>query len=218
MGLLDKIKSLFSVSDEAFLKQNGVDQQSVAASLGKPSKINFVVPQELTSENVLTALQEYGRKEGYNLNADVDKHKGNILMSSIKNQTIKLHEEILKYYAKANQSPDAKLLNLQTLVNVFYISMGSAILAKLKKSNLITQGIFQKMLKKTGPAYFYREVAAMAGNKYGAEEVEALHKHVERAAFLLLLECDKLPDGREKVIECAKAMYMYGLCITLKLG
>lgn len=29
-------------------------------------------------------------------------------------------------------------------------------------------------------------------------------------------ECDKQQDSRNKVIECAKAMYMYGLCVTLK--
>ena len=60
------------------------------------------------------------------------------------------------------------------------------------------------------------EIAAMAGNKYGSEEVEGLYQHVRRAAYLLLVECDKQADPRTPVIEASKAMYMYGLCVTLK--
>lgn len=208
MNIINKIKS-WLVSDDEILRANG--KKTAAQAAGQ-----FVVPTELTSENILIALQQYGREAGFDLNADVEKHKGNALMSSVRNQVIKLHEEILKCYGKQNQTPDEKRLNLLTVVNIFYLSMGSAILAKVKRSNLIAQGVFQKLLKKSGPEYFYREVAAMAGNKYGDEDVEALHQHVQRAAYLLLLECDKQQDSRNKVIECAKAMYMYGLCVTLK--
>ncbi|MBQ0057529.1 MAG: hypothetical protein KBT20_07725 [Bacteroidales bacterium] len=208
MGILDKIMSWF-VTDDDILRANG-------NTLSAKADVKFVAPSELTSENVLIALQQYGRAAGFDLNADVERHKGNALMSSIRNQVIKLHEEILKYYGKQNQMPDEKLLNMLTVVNTFYISMGSAILAKVKYSHLITQGVFQKLLKKSGPDLFYREVAAMAGNKYGSEDVEVLHQHVQRAAYLLLLECDKHADSHNKVMECAKAMYMYGLCITLK--
>ena len=208
MNLLNKIKG-WLVSDDDILRANGLK----TAAKGD---VQLVVPTQLTSENILTALQQYGRAAGYDLNADVEKHKGNALMSSVRNQVIKLHEEILKCYAKQNQTPDEKRLNLLTVTNIFYLSMGSAILAKVKRSNLIAQGVFQKLLKKSGPDFFYREVAAMAGNKYGDEDVEALHQHVQRAAYLLLVECDKQADSRTKVIECAKAMYMYGLCVTLK--
>lgn len=208
MNLIDKIKG-WLVSDDEILRANG--KKTTAKT-----DIQFEVPAVLTSEEILTALQEYGRKAGFDLNSDVEKHKGNALMSSVRNQVIKLHEEILKCYGKQNQTPDEKRLNLLTVVNTFYLSMGSALLAKVKRSHLIAQGVFQKLLRKSGPEFFYREIAAMAGNKYGDEDVEALHQHVQRAAYLLLLECDKQTDGRNKVIECAKAMYMYGLCVTLK--
>lgn len=208
MNIINKIKGWF-VSDDEILRANG------RKTLAK-ADVQLAVPSELTAENILIALQQYGRAAGFDINADVEKHKGNALMSSIRNQVIKLHEEILKCYGKQNQMPDEKLLNLLTVVNTFYISMGSVILAKVKYSHLITQGVFQKMLKKSGPECFYREVAAMGGNKYGSEDVEALHQHVQRAAYLLLLECDRQADSRNKVIECAKAMYMYGLCITVK--
>lgn len=148
MNIINKIKS-WLVSDDEILRANG--KKTAAQAAGQ-----FVVPPELTSENIHIALQQYGREAG------------------------------------------------------------SAILAKVKRSNLIAQGVFQKLLKKSGPEYFYREVAAMAGNKYGDEDVEALHQHVQRAAYLLLLECNKQQDSRNKVIECAKAMYMYGLSVTLK--
>lgn len=213
MGILDKFKSFFVVSDDDLLKKSG------ASKAQDGSNILLKVPAELTSEAILSALQEYGHAAGYELNDGVERHKGNALMSSVKNQVIKLHEEILKCYAKSDKAPDEKLLNLLTVTNIFYISMGSAILAKVKRSNLIAQGLFQKLLRKSGPEYFYREIAAMAGNKYGAEDVERLHKHVERGAFQLLTECDKLQGTLErnaKVIECAKAMYMYGLCVSLK--
>lgn len=208
MNIIDKIKGWF-VSDDDILRANGLKTSA-------KTDIQFVVPSELTGESILAALQQYGRAAGYDLNADVEKHKGNALMSSVRNQVIKLHEEILKCYAKQNMTPDEKRLNLLTVVNIFYLSMGSAILAKVKRSNLIAQGVFQKLLKKSGPELFYREIAAMAGNKYGDEDVEALHQHIQRAAYLLLVECDKQSDARTKVIECAKAMYMYGLCVTLK--
>lgn len=208
MGLLDKIKGWF-VSDEEILRAHGLN-------LKNKEQVAFVVPQELTSEAILAALEQYGRAAGYDLNDGVDRHKGNALMSSVKNQVIKLHEEILKCYAKQEEHPDEKMLNLLTVVNVFYLSMGSAILAKVKRSNLIAQGVFQKLLRKSGPELFYREIAAMAGNKYGSEEVEGLYQHVRRAAYLLLVECDKQADPRTPVIEASKAMYMYGLCVTLK--
>lgn len=208
MNIINKLKS-WLVSDDEILRANGLKSTDKGDS-------QFIVPAELSSENILSALQQYGRVAGFDLNADVEKHKGNALMSSVRNQVIKLHEEILKCYGKQNQTPVEKRLNLLTVVNIFYLSMGSAILAKVKRSNLIAQGVFQKLLKKSGPEFFYREVAAMAGNKYGDEDVEALHQHVQRAAYMLLVECDKQPDSRNKVIECAKAMYMYGLCVTLK--
>lgn len=210
MNIINKIKSWLA-SDNDIISAYG---KNVTAPVS--NSIQFVVPTELSSENILAALQEYGRVTGFDLNPDVEKHKGNALMSSVRNQVIKLHEEILKCYAKQNQTPDEKRLNLLTVVNIFYISMGSAILAKVKRSNLIAQGVFQKLLRKSGPDFFYREVAVMAGNKYGDEDVEKLHQHIQRAAYLLLVECDKQPDNRNKVIECAKAMYMYGLCVTLK--
>lgn len=208
MSFIDKIEG-WLVSDDEVLRAGG------RKSFGK-NDAEFVPPSELTAENVLAALQQYGRASGYDLNEDVDRHRGNALMSSVRNQVIKLHEEILKCYGKQNQTPDEKRLNLLTVVNIFYLSMGSAILAKVKRSNLIAQGVFQKLLKKSGPEFFYREVAAMAGNRYGDEDVEALHQHVQRAAYLLLVECDRQADSRSLVIECAKAMYMYGLCVSLK--
>lgn len=208
MNILNKIKS-WLVSDDDILRAHGMK----SADTGE---IQFITPAELTAEQVLAALQQYGRAAGFDLNADVERHKGNALMSSVRNQVITLHEEILRCYAKQNMTPDEKRLNLLTVTDIFYLAMGSAILAKVKRSNLIAQGVFQKLLRKSGPELFYREVAAMAGNKYGAEEVEALHQHVQRAAYLLLQECDKQSDSRSKVIECAKAMYMYGLCVTLK--
>lgn len=209
MSLLNKLKSLFIQSDEELLQNIKNNRQTT-------NGVRLVVPTDLNCELILQSLQEYGKSAGYLLNDGVEKHKGNALMSSVKNQVIKLHEEILKCYAKQDKTPDEKLLNLLTVTNIFYISMGSAILAKVKRSNLIAQGIFQKLLRKAGPEYFYREIAAMAGNKYGAEEVEQLYQHVRMGAYLLLQECDKSIDRREKVIECAKAMYMYGLCISLK--
>lgn len=208
MNILSKIKNWF-VSDDDILRANGL-------KISAKGDEQLAIPVELTAENVLAALQKYGRAAGFDLNADVERHKGNALMSSVRNQIITLHEEILKCYAKQNMTPDEKRLNLLTVTNIFYLSMGSAILAKVKRSNLIAQGVFRKLLRKSGPELFYREVAAMAGNKYGAEDVEALHQHVQRAAYLLLVECDRQSDSRTKVIECAKAMYMYGLCVTLK--
>lgn len=208
MSFIDKLKG-WLISDDQILGSGGKKSSGSNAA-------EFTPPSELTAENILVALQQYGRTSGYDLNEDVDRHKGNALMSSVRNQVIRLHEEILKCYGRQNQTPDEKRLNLMTVVNIFYLSMGSAILAKVKRSNLIAQGIFQKLLKKSGPEFFYREVAAMAGNRYGDEDVEALHQHVQRAAYLLLVECDKRADSRSMVIECAKAMYMYGLCVSLK--
>ena len=208
MSLLDKIKG-WLVSDDEILRAGGKKTSAGADA-------EFLVPSELTAENILSALQQYGHAAGLDLNDGVDRHRGNALMSSVRNQVIHLHEEILRCYGRQNQTPDEKRLNLLTVVNIFYLSMGSAILAKVKRSNLIAQGVFQKLLKKSGPDLFYREVAAMAGNRYGDEDVEALHQHVQRAAYLLLVECDKRADSRALVIECAKAMYMYGLCVSLK--
>ncbi len=208
MKIFDKIKS-WLVSDVQLLQMNG-------AKTVVDNKATLKVPAVLESEAILAALQVYGKEAGYDLLDGVERHKGNALMSSVKNQVITLHETILKCYAKQDKSPDEKMLNMLTVVNIFYISMGSAILAKVKRSNLIAQGVFKKLMQKAGPEFFYREVAAMAGNKYGADEVEALHQHVQRAAYLLLSECDKLSDNREKVVECAKAMYMYGLCVSLR--
>lgn len=208
MAIFDIFKK-WLVSDEDILS---------ARKGGKAAngEVAFVVPTELTAEAVLQALQQYGKAAGYELMGGVERHKGNALMQSVKNQVITLHEEILKCYKRLDKTPDEKMLNLLTVTNIFYLSMGSAILAKVKRSNLIAQGVFQKLLRKSGPELFYREVAAMAGNKYGAEDVEALHQHVQRAAYLLLTECDKLADRHERVVECARAMYMYGLCVSLR--
>lgn len=209
MKILDKIKG-WLVSDDDILRANGLKNAT-------QSDVQLTVPSELTSENVLRALEAYGRAAGYDLNDDVERHRGNALMSSVRNQVVKLHEEILKCYAKQQLTPDEKRLNLLTVTNIFYVAMGSAILAKVKRSNLIAQGVFEKLLRKSGPELFYREVAAMAGHKYGAEDVESLHQHVQRAAYLLLQECDRQTDSRLKVVECAKAMYMYGMCVSLKM-
>lgn len=208
MVLLDKIKSWF-VSDDTLLMMNGA-QSAVS------TKAVLRIPEVLDSEHILFALQQYGRDAGYSLLDGVERHKGNVLMSSIRNQAITLHEEILKYYVKKEQAPDEKMLNILTVTDIFYLAMGSAILAKVKRSNLIAQGVFKKLLHRSGPEFFYREVAAMAGNKYGDEDVESLHQHVQRAAYLLLTECDNQPEGHLKVMECVKAMFMYGLCVTLR--
>lgn len=209
MSLLEKIKS-WLVSDDQLLRAHGHGLEVDV------NKVTFVVPSQLDCESILMALRQYGKAAGFDLNGDLSAQRGSTLMSSVRNQVIKLHEEILKCYARQDQTPDEKMLNLLTVTNIFYVSMGSALLAKVKRSNLIAQGIFQKLLRKAGPEYFYREVAGMAGNRYGSAEVEALYLHVRRAAYMLLVECDKLPDSRPSVIECAKAMYMYGLCVTLK--
>ncbi|MCR5393869.1 MAG: hypothetical protein K6E86_00505 [Bacteroidales bacterium] len=207
MSFLSFFRSIFT-SDEALLTAHGA--RSVAAN----ATLN--IPQQLDCPSILAALHQYGREAGYSLMEGVERHKGNVLMDSIKHQAVNLHEEIIKYYKKADQTADEKRLNLLTVVNIFYLSMGSALLAKVKRSDLIAKGVFKHLMQKSGPEVFYREVAAMAGNKYGAEEVEALHQHVQRAAFLLLSECDKRPDRHTCVMECARAMYMYGLMISLK--
>jgi len=217
MGLINKLKSLFVVSDDDLINSRKSTAQKQNGSV-------LTIPYDLKSENIFAALQEYGRQADVQLNEDVNQNKSNALMSSLKNQVIKMHEEILNCYAKQNQTPDEKMLNKLTVINMFYLAMGSAILAKVKRSNLIAQGVFQKLMKKSGPEFFYREVAAMAGNKYGAEDVEVLHEHVQKATILLLTECDKRKDAgtfdikghANSVIECAKAMYMYGLCVSLK--
>lgn len=209
MGIFDKIKSWLA-SDQQLLATQSKPE------ITTPNSIKLVVPKELTAETVLNALVEYGKAEGYCQSSDDKSDLGNALMDSVKNQIVKMHEEILKYYQKHDQTPDEKLLNLLTVTNIFYLSMGSALLAKVKKSNLIAQGIFVKLLKKSGPDLFYREVLAMAGHKYGSESAEQLHKHVKRASFLLLLKADTLSDARERVIEIARAMYLYGLRVTLK--
>lgn len=209
MGIFDKIKSWLASNQQLLATQSKPE-------ITTPNSIKLVVPEELTAETVLNALVEYGKAEGYCQSSDDKSDLGNALMDSVKNQIVKMHEEILKYYQKHDQTPDEKLLNLLTVTNIFYLSMGSALLAKVKKSNLIAQGIFVKLLKKSGPDLFYREVLAMAGHKYGSESAEQLHKHVKRASFLLLLKADTLSDARERVIEIARAMYLYGLRVTLK--
>lgn len=209
MGIFDKIKSWLA-SDQQLLATKSKPE------ITTPNSIKLVVPEELTAETVLNVLVEYGKAEGYCQSSDDKSDLGNALMDSVKNQIVKMHEEILKYYQKHDQTPDEKLLNLLTVTNIFYLSMGSALLAKVKKSNLIAQGIFVKLLKKSGPDLFYREVLTMAGHKYGSESAEQLHKHVKRASFLLLLKADTLSDARERVIEIARAMYLYGLRVTLK--
>ncbi len=217
MRLINKLKSLFIASDDELLgRKKPADN--------KKESLTLAIPGELKSDAIFESLLAYGRQNGIQVNEDIRTDKGSALMSSLKNQAIKMHEEILKCYAKENLTPDDKMLNKLTVVNMFYLAMGSAIFAKVKRSNLIAQGIFQKMMKKSGPEFFYREVAAMAGNKYGAQDVEDLHQHVEGAAITLLLECDRrqgsgaydIKGHASSVIECAKAMYMYGLCVSLK--
>ena len=207
MKIIDFFKS-WLVSDEQLLAK---------IKKGEAAKHNLLgVPEEINTDTVLKALVSYGEKAGY---IDPDRKEQPVseaLLSSIRNQTVKMHEEILNYYKKHNQTPDEKLLNRLTLENMFYLAMGTAILAKVKKTNLIAQGFFGKLLKKSGPDLFYREVAAMAGNKYGAENVELLHQHVQRGVIALLTSFDTKPNARDLVLECAKAMYMYGLAVTLK--
>ena len=206
MGLLDKIKGWFA-SDEQL-----VGEIRQAASGKQPV---LKVPDVLDTEHIYATLLAYGQEAGY-LREHRKQTDSEALLASVKNQSVKMHEEILNYYAKKNLAPDEKLLNRLTVENMFYLAMGTAILAKVKKTNLIAQGFFAKMLRKAGPEYFYRDVARMAGNKYGATNVERLHQHIQRAVYALLTTIDKLPDGRAQVIECAKALYLYGLAVTLK--
>lgn len=207
MKIIDFFKS-WLVSDEQLLAQ---------IKKGEAAKHNLLgVPEEINTDTVLKALVSYGEKAGYIAPDRKEQPVSEALLSSIRNQTVKMHEEILNYYKKHNQTPDEKLLNRLTLENMFYLAMGTAILAKVKKTNLIAQGFFGKLLKKSGPDLFYREVAAMAGNKYGAENVELLHQHVQRGVIALLTSFDTKPNARDLVLECAKAMYMYGLAVTLK--
>jgi len=209
MSIFDKIKSFFA-SDQQLMAAHGhaayrVDQAA------------FVVPAQITEESVYAALVEYGKQAGYIDPNRPEQRNSEVLLASVKNQVIKMHEEILKSYEKQNLSPDEKLLNRLTIENMFFLSMGTAILAKVKKTNLIAQGFFGKLLKKSGPEYFYREVLAMAGHKYGDEASEAIHTHVQRATFLLLSSFDGQPDCRSLAIICAKSMYMYGLAVTLRV-
>lgn len=207
MKIIDFFKS-WLVSDEQLLAQ---------IKRGEAAKHNLLsVPEQISTETVLKALIGYGEKAGYVDPDWKEQPVSEALLSSVRNQTVKMHEEILNYYKKHNQTPDEKLLNRLTLENMFYLAMGTAILAKVKKTNLIAQGFFGKLLKKSGPELFYREVAAMAGNKYGAENVELMHQHVQRGVIALLTSFDTRPDARDLVLECAKAMYMYGLAVTLK--
>lgn len=207
MGLIDKLKSLL-VSDDQLLGK--------AAKGSQQSDGMLKVPDSISQDKVYDALLSYGKEAGYIDEKRQEQPVNEALLSSVRNQVVKMHEEILAYYRKQNQTPDEKLLNRLTTENMFYLSMGTAILAKVKKTNLIAQGFFGKLLKKSGPDLFYREVAAMAGNKYGAENVEQLHRHVQRAVYQLLTSFDQQPDVRSKVLECAKAMYRYGLAVTLK--
>ena len=211
MSLVDKIKGWFA-SDKQFLASEG---RSVEIHI-PASPVGFNVPEQLEVEAILKALVDYGKREGYCQSSETAVEIGAALMDSVRNQIIKMHEEILKFYQRNNQTPDDKMLNMLTVTNIFYLSMGSAILAKVKKSNLIAQGFFVKLLKKSGPDLFYREVMAMAGHKYGSEEVENLHRHIQRASYLLLVKADSADDTRLRVIEIARAMYLYALRVTLK--
>lgn len=206
MGIFDKLKSLL-ISDQQLINQAKQHQQ--------PGNATYIVPAEVNAETVYQSLLAYGRASGYVV-GEPTQPQNDALLASVKNQVVKMHEEILAYYRKKNQTPDEKLLNRLTIENMFYLSMGTAILAKVKKTNLIAQGFFGKLLKKSGPDLFYREVAAMAGNKYGDANVEQLHQHVQRAVYQLLTSFDSRPDARTLVIECAKALYMYGLAVTLR--
>lgn len=209
MRLLDQIKSWFASDDELVARNVAVTDMSSAVT-------TFTVPEKMDAVSILAALQKYGRESGYELLQDVEQHKTSAFMSSVKTQVAVLHDEIARYYSRKQLNPDNKKLNLLTVVNIFYVAMGTAVLTKVKRSNLIAQGLFRKLLLKSGPELFYREVAAMAGNKYGDADVEALHQHVQRAAYLLLTECDRHPETLPMAMECGKAMYVYGLCISLK--
>jgi len=173
------------------------------------------IDDALKAEAIYQELLAYGAQAGY-ITGNHNQETNDVLLASVKNQVVKMHEEILNYYKKKNLRPDEKLLNRLTTENMFYLAMGTAMLVKVKQTNLIAQGFFGKMLKKSGPELFYREVATMAGNKYGDERVEELHKHVQRAVVTLLMQIDNLPNARVLVIECAKALYMYGLAVTIK--
>lgn len=213
MGFLDKIKSFFA-TDEQLLSSV---TNSVQLSEKQPAdiKADISTEGEINSETVLQELIAFGTEAGY-ITGKREQESNDVLLSSIKNQVVKMHEEILNYYRRKNLSPDDKLLNRLTMENMFYLAMGTSILVKVKMTNLIAQGYFAKLLKKSGPEFFYREVASMAGNEYGAENVEKLHQHVQRAVYMLLTSIDTRPDARSLVIECAKAMYMYGLAVTIK--
>lgn len=213
MGFLDKIKSFFA-TDEQLLSSV---TNSVQLSEKQPAdiKADISTEGEINSETVLQELIAFGTEAGY-ITGKREQESNDVLLSSIKNQVVKMHEEILNYYRRKNLSPDDKLLNRLTMENMFYLAMGTSILVKVKMTNLIAQGYFAKLLKKSGPEFFYREVASMAGNEYGAENVEKHHQHVQRAVYMLLTSIDTRPDARSLVIECAKAMYMYGLAVTIK--
>ena len=206
MGIFDKLKGWFA-SDEQLVGDIGQATPT--------QQTPFQVPTEFDTEHIYAALLDYGKASGY-LREHRKPTDSEALLASVKNQSVKMHEEILNYYAKKNLSPDEKLLNRLTVENMFYLAMGTAILAKVKKTNLIAQGFFAKMLRKSGPEYFYREVARMAGNKYGATNVENLHRHIQRAVFQLLTATEQKPNARLLVIECAKALYLYGLAVTIK--
>lgn len=209
MRLLDQIKSWFASDDELVARNVAAPDMSSAVTA-------FTLPETMDAVSILAALQDYGRESGYELLQDVEQHKTSAFMSSVKTQVAVLHDEIMRYYSRKKLTPDDRKLNLLTVVNIFYVAMGTAVLTKVKRSNLIAQGLFRKLLLKSGPELFYREIAAMAGNKYGDADVEAMHQHVQRAAYLLLTECDRHPETLPMAMECAKAMYVYGLCISLK--
>ncbi|MDO4497387.1 MAG: hypothetical protein Q4B58_06130 [Bacteroidales bacterium] len=204
MGIIDKIKALLASDDDLLGKTSAL----------QPEKGDFVVPAEINADTVLKALVEYGKTAGY-VKDENKQAQNDVLLASVKNQVIKMHEEVLGYYRRKNLMPDEKLLNRLTIENMFYLAMGTAILVKVKKTNLIASGFFGKMMKKAGPDYFYREVASMAGNKYGDAQVEQLHQHVQKAVYKLLVSFDTQPNARNLVIECAKAVYMYGLTVTI---
>jgi len=221
MGFIDKLKSWFA-SDDALLERNGIspetDQPAPSAREEKPQPTPDAAPASSAAINADTIYQEllaYGAEAGY-ITGKHNQESNEVLLASVKNQVVKMHEEILAYYKKKNLMPDEKLLNRLTIENMFYLAMGTAMLVKVKQTNLIAQGFFAKMLKKSGPELFYREISTMAGNKYGAEPVEQLHQHIQRAGYMLLTQVDSRPEARTLVIECAKAMYMYGLAVTIK--
>ena len=210
MKIFDKLKTIFASDDELIARQDGTQIRL------KTNEAAFALPASVSEQSVYDALVAYGQQAGYINPNRKPQPVSDALLASVRNQTVKMHEEILKCYQKSNQTPDEKLLNRLTIENMFFLAMGTAILAKVRQTNLIAQGFFGKLLRKSGPEFFYREVLSMAGHKYGSQQAEDIHQHVQRATYQLLISFDAQHNSRTLVIECAKAMYMYGLAVTLK--